>query len=232
MKKRVVVLILIIFISCDFNENGTKEETFVPSNYFSSVKFKTWATGYINYIQGENLAQTWSDPKKALGKASDSVYDVVSLGEGGEITLTFDKTIYNGMGTDFAVFENSFDGSFLELAFVGVSSNGIDFVSFDTETLWDTTVDSYGKMDPKKLKGFAGLTKVGYGTVFDLEDLKNKSEVISGKVDLNSIRYIKIVDIIGDGREIDSKGKPIYDPYPTYESAGFDLDAIGVYNCK
>jgi len=212
------------------NYQGTEET--VPFNYFSSNLFKCWADNYLDYIKGENLSTLWQTPEKSLGKANSSVYDVVSLGEGGRITLTFPKIIYNGKGYDFAVFENSFNGKFLELAFVEVSSNNIEFVRFDTESLWDRTVDSFGTMDSNKLKGFAGLTKVGYGTFFDLEELKSKPEVIEGRVDLNNIKYIRIIDIIGDGRNFDSKGNRIYDPYPTEGSAGFDLDGIGVYNCK
>ncbi|MFN6048554.1 MAG: T9SS C-terminal target domain-containing protein, partial [Bacteroidota bacterium] len=47
---------------------------------------------------------------------------VVSLGDGGIATLTFDPPITNGDGFDFAVFENTFLDTFLELAFVEVST--------------------------------------------------------------------------------------------------------------
>ena len=39
---------------------------------------------------------------------------------------------------------------------------------------------------------------------------------------------MRIVDIVGNGTALDSAGRPIYDPYPTTGSAGFDLDAVGV----
>lgn len=232
MKIALLLLLLFLIFCCPITDNKGTDLDLVPFNYFLSPLFKCWATGYKDYIEGENLTNEWKDPLKALGKGGNSIYDVLSLGEGGQITITFPKKIYNGSGYDFAIFENSFNGRFLELAFVEVSSNCIDFVRFDTETLIDTTIDSYGEIDSKKLKGFAGLHKVGYGTPFDLEDLKNKEEVITGKIDLNNIQYIKIIDIIGDGREKDSKNNLIYDPYPTFGSAGFDLDAIGVYNCR
>ena len=41
---------------------------------------------------------------------------VVSLGEGGTITLRFEPPISDGDGDDFAVFENSVVEGFLELA--------------------------------------------------------------------------------------------------------------------
>jgi len=51
---------------------------------------------------------------------------------------------------------------------------------------------------------------------------------------LNNITHVKIVDIIGGTSETDttiyydSFSQIIYDPYPTVQSAGFDLDAVGV----
>ena len=37
-----------------------------------------------------------------------------------------------------------------------------------------------------------------------------------------------LVDVLGDGTNLDSEGDPIYDPHPPTGSAGFDLDAIAV----
>ena len=75
-----------------------------------------------------------------------------------------------------------------------------------------------------------GKYRQGYGTPFDLADLSDKPEVLSGDVDLSSISHVRIVDVVGDGTFLDSLGKVIYDPYPTSGSAGFDLDAVGVSN--
>ena len=49
-------------------------------------------------------------------------------------------------------------------------------------------------------------------------------------LDINQVTHIKIIDVIGDGSSLDTLTTPIYDPYPTYSSSGFDLDAIGVIN--
>ena len=68
--------------------------------------------------------------------------------------------------------------------------------------------------------------------MFDLADLEGKPEVEDGSVDLEAITHVKIVDVIGDGTQFDSIGDPIYDPYPTTGSAGFDLDAVAVINQK
>jgi hypothetical protein len=146
------------------------------------------------------------------------------------LTLTFEPSIENGEGWDFAVFENSFSDRYLELAYVEVSSNGIDFVRFDTISLTVNPVPGFGNIDPTDVDGLAGKYRQGYGTPFNLEDLSDKPGVLSGDVDLSNISYIRIVDVVGDGSFLDSLGEVIYDPYPTAGSAGFDLDAVGVSN--
>ena len=73
--------------------------------------FVGWAAGYTDYTVGSDVDSTWQTPEKALGKATGDSYDVVSLGRGGRITLTFTAPIEDGEGWDFAVFENSFSDS-------------------------------------------------------------------------------------------------------------------------
>jgi len=189
-----------------------------------------WANGHESYIPGEDLIEDWKTPDKATGKAEGTSTDIVSLGNGGSIVLTFEKPITDGDGTDFAVFENSLSDTFLELAFVEVSSDGTNFLRFDTYYLGVDPVDAFGNHDPELIWGFAGKFKQGLGTQFDLKELETKPEVVDNTVDISSITHIRIVDVIGDGSEIDTLGNPIYDPYPTTESAGFDLDAVGVMN--
>jgi hypothetical protein len=191
-----------------------------------------WATGHSAYTPGSDVDESWKTPDKATGKAEGTSTDIVSLGNGGSIIMTFEKPITNGEGADFAVFENSLSDTFLELAFVEVSSDGTNFVRFDTYYLGVEPVGAFGNHDPALIWGFAGKFKQGIGTKFDLADLTNKTEVIEGAVDLDAITHIKIVDVIGDGSEIDTLGNPVYDPYRTTESAGFDLDAVGVMNMK
>lgn len=195
------------------------------------TKIAAWATGYENYEVGENVDEKWQTPEKALGKAEGTSEDVVVLGEGGSIVLTFAKPVTDGEGADFAVFENSFDDGFLELATVEVSSDGENFVAFDNYYLGVEKIGSYENTQQTRLIwGFAGKFKQGEGTMFDLAELAGKPEVVSGKVDLKAITHIKIIDIIGDGSKKDSIGNPVYDPYPNTGSAGFDLDAVAVIN--
>jgi len=47
-------------------------------------------------------------------------------------------------------------------------------------------------------------------------------------LNVNDVRYVRIVDILGNGSVLDSLQHPIYDPTPTVDSGGFDLDAVGV----
>lgn len=196
-----------------------------------STSIVGWATGYKDYIPGTDLTDEWKTPAKALGVADGGPYDIVSLGNGGMITLTFAQAIGNGAGADFAVFENSFSDNFLELGFVEVSTDGLSFFRFPTISYTPSAVGAFGSVDPTNIEGFAGKYRGGYGTPFDLDLLKG----IAG-LDINNVNYIRIVDVLGNGTEFDDfptqygPRHPIYDPYKTVQSAGFDLDAIAVLN--
>ena len=156
---------------------------------------------------------SFGNTNNALGKADNRV---ISLGDGGIATVTFYKPIVDGPGADFAVFENSFEDHFLELAFVEVSSDGINFVRFPAIS---NTQDSIqiGAFDYIKditgLHNLAGKYKTGYGTPFDLSELKNHSDL-----NIQAITHIRIIDITGSIDEQyaskDSRGKKINDPWP------------------
>jgi hypothetical protein len=197
--------------------------------YMDDTAFGGWASGYVEPVNwGEGVADEWKTPNKALGMARGTVSDICSLGRGGKITLTFDAPIPNREGCDFAVFENGFSNSFLELAYVEVSSNGEDFVRFKVYSLTPNPVGAYGTINTTDIDGFAGKYRMGYGTPFDMEELADDPLVVDGTVDINAITHIRIIDVIGNGNETDEDGRPIFDPYPTTGSAGFDLEAVGV----
>jgi hypothetical protein len=187
-----------------------------------------WASGVASYTAGANVDLVWQQTARALGAATGDSFDIVSLGEGGSITLSFDRPIYNGAGWDFAVFENSFSDTFLELAWVSVSSDGQNFFRFPGFSFTPAPVGPFGSVDPTNISGLAGKYRAGFGTTFDLAIFSG----ISG-IDINAISHVRVSDIIGDGRELDSwpasagGPHPIYDPYQTTGSAGFDLEAIG-----
>lgn len=159
---------------------------------------------------------------------------IISLGDGGSATLTFDYPIINGPGWDFAVFENSFLDTFLELAFVEVSSDGKRYVRFPAISLTDTSrqTEAFGYTYPEKIHNLAGKYRVGFGTPFDLNELAD-----SAGIDINNITHVRIMDVVGSilpaFAQRDSKGQIVNDPWPTsFLSGGFDLDAVGVIHQK
>jgi hypothetical protein len=192
--------------------------------YMDDDLFVQWADDWQNYQVGDGVDEVFQTPEKALGEAIGDTADIVSLGRGGEITLTFDRPIRNGPGWDFAVFENAFSDTFLELGFVEVSSDGVNFFQFPNDSQTPGQVDAFGSVDPTEVTGFAGKYRLGYGTPFDLEELAGDSPGLN----VDYVTHVKIVDITGDGSFHDTSGTPIYDPYPTVSSAGVDLEAIGV----
>ncbi len=205
---------------------GQPGSTAVSSN---DASITAWATGYSAYQVGANVDTTWQTPGLALGSATGDSFGIVGLGDAGRITLSFAGSIYNGPGWDFAVFENSFSDTFLELAFVEVSSNGTSFFRFPSFSLTPAAVGAFGTMDPTNIDGLAGKYRQGFGTAFDLDIFRT-----TPGIDINDIRFVRIVDIVGNGSSVDNwptnlgGPHPIYDPYPTIGSAGFDLDAVAV----
>ena len=202
--------------------------------YKDSTVFVDWASSCeinlglldISELNSGN-PRTGSD-SSALKKAGEN--GVVSLGDGGWAILQFNSPIRNGEGWDFAVFENAFINTFLELAFVEVSSDGINYFRFPASSLTpnDYQVGPYGSVEAEKINNLAGKYTANYGTPFDLDELKNEIGL-----DVNSITHLKIVDVVGTMNDsyasLDKDGIKINDPYPTpFESGGFDLDAVGV----
>jgi hypothetical protein len=191
-----------------------------------------WATGYVNYHPGTDCDEGWQTPEKALGKAAGDSFDIVCLGNGGDITLTFSSPVTDRAGADFAVFENSVSDTFLEIAYVEVSSNGRDFVRFDCVSLTESPVPAFGTINPEHINGVGGRYRQGFGNPFDLSYLRYKEEVLDGTVDVSCITHVRIVDIRGNPdsgvTDYDSFGNIIYDPYRCYGSGGFDLEAVAV----
>jgi len=198
-----------------------------------SSAFIAWATA----CTVQRGLQDISDPNSGLasvgvvnavqGKSDGAV---LSLGDGGFATCTFLKPISNGPGNDFAVFENAIDDSFLELAFVEVSSDGTNFFRFPAHSLTDTLTQtsSFGSTDPTRINNLAGKYRSGFGTPFDLQELQNKLGL-----NIEAVTHVRIVDVVGTMQNQyatrDSKGNKVNDPWPTaFSSGGFDLDAIGV----
>ena len=217
-----------------------------------SSAIKAWATGYKDYKVGSNVLESWRTPEKALGAATGDTYDVVVLGDGGSITLTFANPITNGDGCDFAVFENAFSDTsgFLELGYVEVSTDGEHFVRFPNLYLGTTELGPFDSHSPDLIYNLASKYGLNYGHGFDLAELEYAYNYMMSEgnefsaeytqeflrnyqyVNIDEINYVRIIDIIGDGNHgyTDSMGFDIFDPSNCIESAGFDLQGIGVIN--
>lgn len=202
--------------------------------YKDSTAFVAWATGCqlkrgYQDISNPSLGYTTSgDSSLVIGKADGM--KAVSLGDGGSAIVTFKLPIANATGNDFAVFENGFNATFLELAFVEVSSDGINYFRFPaTSNTHDTVqLDNAADMDARRINNLAGKYRASYGTPFDLEELSG----ISG-LDVNRITHVRIVDVVGSilpaYASYDKNGKKINDPWATpFPTGGFDLDAVGI----
>lgn len=202
--------------------------------YMDSSVFVNWATGcqvtrgYQDISDPSLGLASVGDQSMATGKAQSN--GVISLGDGGWAVCTFEYEIRNGAGYDFAVFENGFDDTFLELAFVEVSSDGQHFFRFPAHSETDTSTQtgSFGATDARKINNLAGKYRGGYGTPFDLQELAGTEGL-----DIDRITHVKIVDVVGSMNPAyatrDAQGNKVNDPWPTaFPSGGFDLDAIGV----
>ncbi|MBK9283119.1 MAG: T9SS type A sorting domain-containing protein [Sphingobacteriaceae bacterium] len=176
---------------------------------------------------------TVGENTSAIGPADGN--QVVSLGDGGQAILNFPQAIRNGPGFDFCVFENSFDPGFLELAFVEVSSDGINYTRFPAtcnvqNTLQIGPFDT--SSDPTKINNLAGKYVAHYGVPFDLQELAG-----SIGLDLENITHVKLIDVVGciqpQYARYDKNNNIINDLWSTpFPSSGFDLDAVGVIHQK
>ncbi len=201
-----------------------------------SSAFVAWASGCSVTRGYQDVSNTSAglasvgDQSLVVGKADGA--SVVSLGDGGSAICVFQDPITNGTGPDFAVFENGFDNTFLELAFVEVSSDGLNFFRFPATSLTDSAnqTASFGTTDPTKINNLAGKYKSNYGTPFDLQELSGKAGL-----NINAVTHVKMIDVVGSVNKLyatyDSFGHKVNDPWPTaFGAGGFDLDAIGVIN--
>jgi hypothetical protein len=155
------------------------------------------------------------------GGASQGSLDVVSLGVGGEIVLSFaPNAIVDGPGVDFIVFENPFDiggnpdDPYAEPGEVSVSDDGTTWATYPCTA----TSYPYGECagwHPVYSAPGNGISPVDPSTAggdpFDLAD-----------VGLAEARFVRIRDVSGE--VCPDAGGPTAD--------GFDLDAISIVNAQ
>jgi hypothetical protein len=226
-----------IFLFLAFCNPAPSWSQTIPADYTPVYRYSSAITGWASscvVLRGPVRADdpeagfaSFGMDKDGTGPA-DNV--VVSLGDGGMAILSFSEPVINNVGPDFAVFENSFDGKYLELAFVEVSSDSIRWVRFPSvsETRISSQVGTFGTLDPGMIHNLAGKHPVMFGTPFCLEDVAD-----SAGLDVNNVKYVRIIDVVGsinpDYASYDSYGNIINDPWPTpFPQSGFDLDAVAV----
>jgi Secretion system C-terminal sorting domain len=234
--KNGVLLLLVNFLSL-----GSFAQFAGPADTPGSTAMHRDSSAFVNWANSCELQLGLIDISNPFSGFANNGNDLsplgfpdgmcVSLGDSGVATVSFIQAISNESGPDFAVFENAFNDLFLELGFVEVSSDGIQFIRFpatsDTQT--QTQIGPFMAVgDATLLNNLAGKYRANYGTPFDLEELSG-----TPGLDLSAITHVRVVDAVGkisgNHVQIDSNGRPINDPHPTaFPSGGFDLDAIGV----
>jgi hypothetical protein len=199
-----------------------------------SSAFAGWATGCSVQRGYQDISNPGAGPVSAgdstMATGKPGSNGTVSLGDGGYAICTFAFPIKNAGGPDFAVFENALDDTFLELAFVEVSSDGKQFFRFPSHSLTDTLnqTSGFGPTDATKINNLAGKYREGFGTPFDLQELAG-----TAGLNINLITHVLVRDVVGSLQNAyatrDSHQNKINEPWPTpFPQGGFDLDGIGV----
>ena len=147
--------------------------------------------------------------------------NVVSLGRGGSITVSFGaNAIVDGPGPDFVVFENAFyvagdpTNIFAEPGEVSVSLDGAAWKTFPC-TATKAPYGACAGWHPVYSSPDNAVSPVDYpacgGDAFDLTD-----------VGLASAQFVRIRDMGGEDCPVDPKLRTT--------NVGFDLDAVGIVN--
>ncbi|MFA9214816.1 MAG: T9SS type A sorting domain-containing protein [Candidatus Methylacidiphilales bacterium] len=241
MKNKILVLFILIckFAFAQFDPQVGFGSKFAISKDSSIIK--GWATsckvtrGWQNYLD-TTLGKATVGSEFYGTLAADG--QVISLGDSGIAILQFDNPISDKPGPDFCVFENGFvvnntkGESHTEMAFVEVSSDGINYVRFPSQCLLDSTIQkgNFEGSDVSLIDGLAGKYIANYGTPFDLNIFAPLSSINIGK-----ITHVRLIDVVGNKDAAyparDKNGRKIIDPWPTpFAASGFDLDAVGVIN--
>ncbi len=199
----------------------------------------------LDIVSLGDLEQSQIDAGFAPGQITVTFAEPVRDGAG------YDFAVFeNGLISNANYSTGSVTGQmFAELGYVEVSSNGVDFVRFPSVSLTPELVGPYGTIEVSDVFNLAGKHPNGRGictgTPFDLRDIACHPLVLDGTVDINDIGYVRIVDVPGSGdffdeatAYIDPESWPawdyygsnhaIYDAWLTWDSGGFDLEAVGV----
>jgi len=252
IKKCIVIGVILIFVGASIAPSLSGDN---GKNSYNAGEPDRFATSVVEFTGGGNTDIILGGPRG--GGAYHGSYHVLPLGISGNVTVAFNVTIINGPGEDFIVFENPFfildvNGTstgmvFAELAYVEVSTDGEHFARFPSISTTAEPIGPYEGIYPDNVTNLAGVYPVyanvdtnnldpfdpeeAGGDAFDLDDLADDPLVQSGLVDLQNINYIRIIDILGDGSCLDSRGNPIYDPTGPLQN-GADIDSVAVINYR
>ena len=243
MRKILVIIMMVMMPGLALAQFApAQDQPGTTAMHADSTAFVAWATGCVAEPGPMNISNPSAGVAGAGWPAQNAIgfpqgtMGVTCLGDGGSATLTFTSPICNQPGPDFAVFENGFanaqtpDYWFLELAFVEVSSDGVNFFRFPaySNTQTDTQLGGFACILPSEIHNLASKYGAMYGTPFELDEIPDDP-----LLNKNSITHVRIVDVVGcidpEYATYDCQGHPINDPWPTpFASSGFDLDAVGV----
>lgn len=186
------------------------------------------ADGVASFVAGGNgghqselLPGIAVGPPYGGGALAGSV-DVVSLGNDGSITLSFDdNVIVDGPGPDFRVFENPFGNqssgqTFVEVGIVSASADGVTFVPFSYDAATFAGLAGVTPVYSTPANGIDPRTPDAGGDAFDL-----------ATIGLASARFVRIQD---PGAAVADPGNAF--PVPGPGKSGFDLDAIVAVNSR
>ena len=242
MRKFLLILMVMVPVAVWAQFAPAQDKPGTTAMHADSSAFVAWATGCVAEPGPMNITnpsaglagQGW--PASNVIGFPEGTMGVTCLGDGGQATVTFASPICNREGPDFAVFENGFanqgnpDMWFLELGFVEVSSDGVNFFRFPALSMvqTETQIGGMGCIDPAQIHNVASKYGAMYGTPFDLDEVPDDP-----LLDKDNITHVRIVDVIGnidpEYCTYDSQGHIVNDPWPTpFNSSGFDLDAVGV----
>ena len=149
-------------------------------------------------------------------------FDVVSLGIGGEIVLSFEpNAIVDGPGVDFIVFENAFFAGgntsqpSADLGEVSVSEDGVTWKTFSCTTGGSAPYGTCAGWRPVYSAPGNGISP------FDVDKAGGEPYDI-GELGLTTARFVRIRDL--SSAPCEGQPKP--------NNFGFDLDAIAVVHAE
>jgi hypothetical protein len=194
----------------------------------SVIRSDRFVTTVVSFTPGEcagfgipNMPDVVLGPPVGAGELAGSL-DVVSLGIGGEIVLSFEpNAIVDGPGADFIVFENAFFAAgdpqkpAADLGEVSVSDDGATWKTYPCAPRASAPYGACAGWHPVYSAPGNGISpvdpSVAGGEAYDLSE-----------VGLASARFVRIRDM--KTSRCDTTPKPT--------NAGFDLDAIAIVHAR